>query len=87
MGRCDKLLEKARRNPEGLAFTDATALAGCFGFIHVRTTGSHHIFKRPDHMDLLNLQPRRGWARAYQVRQLLAEIEGILSKEPRHESR
>ena len=77
MPKCDKLLEKARDNPGGLSFTDVIALAECFGFEHVRTRGSHHLFKRPGRIGLLNFQSRRGMAQAYQVRQLLHAIDEL----------
>jgi hypothetical protein len=85
LGRCQKLLLKARGNPGGLLFTELQALAECFGFEHVRTRGSHHLFKRPGHVALLNFQSRRGEARAYQVRQLLDAIDAIAREDENHE--
>lgn len=84
MGRCQKLLLKGRRNPSGLTFAELHALAECFGFEHVRTRGSHHLFKRPGSVGLLNFQSRRGEAHAYQVRQLLDAIDSILREEGTH---
>ena len=39
-----------------------------------RVRGSHHIFTRRDVEEILNLQPRRGNAKPYQVRQVRAVI-------------
>ena len=82
LGRCHKLLQKACASPSGLTFADAKALAECFGFVHVRTRGSHHLFKRPGHPGLLNLQSRQGRAPSYQVRQLLATIDALQQEDP-----
>lgn len=68
--RCARLLAKARRNPVGLRFPDATRLADCLGLVLRRVSGSHFLYESSTH--LANLQPRKdGKAKAYQVRQLL----------------
>ena len=36
----------------------------------MRVRGSHHIFSRPDIAEILNLQPRGGNAKPYQVKQV-----------------
>ena len=73
LGRCEKLLRKARRSPAGLRFDEACRLAECLGFEPVRSgRGSHRIFKKPGERSLVNLQNRGGQAIAYQVRQILA---------------
>ena len=77
MGRCEKLLARARQNPAGLTFGELLALAECHGFEHVRTKGSHHLFKRPGRVPLLNFQSWRGKAAPYQVRQLLQVIDEL----------
>jgi len=35
-----------------------------------RIKGSHHIFARPDIVEILNLQPKGSMAKAYQVKQV-----------------
>ena len=46
--------------------------AGC----EERRRGSHRMFRHPDRVALyVNLQPRRGEAKEYQVRQVLAMIQ------------
>jgi len=75
MGRCEKLLRRARENPSGLTLREALSLAECYGFEHVRTHGSHHLLKRAGRRQLLNFQARGGMAPAYQVRQLLRTID------------
>ena len=69
-----KLIEKVRGRSRNLPFRDLVAAA--VGFEHQRTSGSHQIFAHPQHADtVLNLQPRKGQANPYQVRQLLALID------------
>ena len=73
MGRCERLIEKARRAPGSLRFEEACRLAACFGFEPARQSrGRHRVFKRPGVQGLVNLQNRGGKAVAYQVRQILA---------------
>jgi hypothetical protein len=74
MGRIDKLIERARLAPNQVRFADAVRLAEAHGFVHVRTRGSHTMFKRTGRPTLLNLQDDSGQVPAYQVRQLLAAI-------------
>ena len=60
---------------QNVAFRDAVALVECFGFTLARVEGSHHIFKHPSVIELLNLQEVRGDAKAYQLRQFLRLVE------------
>lgn len=81
MANCDKLLALARRAGRGFRFEDARRLASCFGFVHVRTRGSHFIYARSDGRTRLNFQKRRnGCLPAYQVRQLLVEIDLLIGE-------
>jgi hypothetical protein len=89
----EKLLEKAKQNPAGLAFEDALTLAKQLGWEErkVRHGGSHHhIFHHPSAPKIkdrypqpLNLQRGKdGKAKAYQVRQMMqmAAAMGIIDK-------
>lgn len=81
MAKCDELLALARRTPRRVWFDDAQRLAACYGFTHARTAGSHDIYVRSDGRIKLNIQSRRnGYARDYQVRQLLAEIDRLVGE-------
>lgn len=79
MSKCSKLLEDAHNNPEGLRFSDALALAECWGFEARKRRGtSHVVYKRPGFFDQLNFQEGdNGKAKRYQVMQLLAAIEKL----------
>ena len=74
MGKCDKLLAKASRNPSGLRFTELCQLAECAGFELSRQRGSHRIFRHRGLGRTLSLQDFQGQAKPYQVRQVLAII-------------
>jgi predicted RNA binding protein YcfA (HicA-like mRNA interferase family) len=52
-----------------IRFRDLAALLIALGFSE-RIKGSHHIFTRPDVAEILNLQPLRSLAKAYQVKQV-----------------
>ncbi len=56
-------------------FSDAQLLLEALGFEEVRVTGSHHVYVRVDIPEQLNLQDRRGQAKPYQLRQLIALVK------------
>lgn len=70
-----KILEKALANPQGIRFADALKLAEAFDFQLARIRGGHHILKRVGVPELLNFQNVRGYAKAYQIRQMLEIVE------------
>ena len=49
-------------------FTKLCQLLQRLGF-EMRISGSHHFFRKPDVAEAINLQPQRGKAKPYQVRQ------------------
>ena len=67
-----RLIRGAVHNVE---FLDMVNLVEGFGFRLVRVNGSHHIFGRPGIPKTVNLQPDRGDAKPYQIRQFLRLIE------------
>lgn len=72
MGKREKLLDHARRNPGGLSFADFEALLVLCGWIFRRQTGSHRFWYSPKKYRL-PIQPMKdGKAKAYQVRQFLS---------------
>lgn len=60
---------------ENVAFSDAERLLEALGFVYVRTSGSHRIYQHGTLPIIVNVQPERGDAKAYQLRQLLRVIE------------
>lgn len=71
MSRPEKTLEKVLRGTAdaNIAFGDLCGLLIHLGFAE-RIRGSHHIFTREDVAEILNLQPKNGKAKPYQVRQV-----------------
>jgi hypothetical protein len=81
MSKCEDLLEKARRVPQGLRLQEALDLAECWGFRHRRSRRgtSHRIYKRPGFIQMLNFQPdSNGNAKRKQVDQLLSAIDALI---------
>ncbi|MGD0088692.1 MAG: type II toxin-antitoxin system HicA family toxin [Planctomycetota bacterium] len=71
MSRPQKLFEHIllRRSDANVPFEQLRALLGCLGFDE-RIKGDHHIFTRSRMEEILNLQPRGGKAKPYQVKQV-----------------
>jgi len=61
------------RADAAIPFDDLCGLLVALGF-ETRTRGSHHIFRRPDVEDRINLQREGRHAKAYQVRQVRGVI-------------
>ena len=76
MSKVEKTLERVLRGnaDANIRFGDLCALLVHFGFAE-RIRGDHHIFTRDGVMEILNLQPRGGKAKAYQVKQ----VRGLLT--------
>ena len=71
MSKADKLLLRLLRGTSDASFTfeELRRIVLRLGFDE-RIRGSHHIFSRPDVPEILNLQPKKGRAKAYQVKQV-----------------
>lgn len=74
MVRLDKLLEKAKRAPQSLHFGEFETLLSQCGWMFDRQAGSHRIWYSPKRYRL-SVQDKSGKAKAYQVRQFLAQYE------------
>ncbi len=71
-----KLLLEALNNPTGRRFREVTSLIEAFGVKLTKITGSHHIFSRPEVLEIVNAQATKdGSAEEYQVRQFLRLVE------------
>ena len=71
-----KLLGRLSRGElRNVAFGDMANLVQGFGFSLDRLHGSHHIFKHPSILEMLNLQEVDGEAKPYQIRQFLRIVE------------
>ena len=70
-----ELLQQCIHHPNNIHFDDFVGLIEAFGFVLVRKSSSHHIFKHPEIPELMNLQNVKGEAKPYQIRQFLKTIE------------
>ena len=71
MSRFVKLLLAVMRGTSdaNLAFDDLCYVLRHLGFTE-RVKGDHHIFSHPDIEEIVNVQPRDGKAKPYQVKQV-----------------
>lgn len=77
MTRRTKALDSLLRGnaDANIAFSELVAILRELGF-QERIRGSHHIFTRNGVLEILNLQPKNGKAKPYQVKQVRAVITG-----------
>ena len=75
MSKVKRTLERIVRGraDANLAFRDLVAVLRQLGF-EERIRGDHHIFTKGGIEEILNLQPRRGQAKPYQVKQVRGVI-------------
>ena len=71
MSKADKILARLLRGASDTSFSfdELRRILLRLGF-EERVKGSHHIFSYPGVPEILNLQPKRGQAKAYQVKQV-----------------
>lgn len=71
MSKLTKTLDRVLRGnaDASIRFDDLRSLLSHFGFAE-RIRGDHHIFSREGVAEILNIQPRGGKAKAYQVKQV-----------------
>ena len=71
MGRSSKTRQKilSGNSDTNIEFSGLSQLLIRLGF-EERVRGSHHIFTRDDVTEILNLQPKGGKAKPYQIKQV-----------------
>ncbi len=70
------LLERLRRGHQrNVAFSDFCRLIEAFGFRLQRIRGSHHHYFHPAAPMVITIQPQRGQAKPYQIRQFLKRVD------------
>jgi len=76
VAKFDKLLSHILRgmSDANIPFEDFRHLLRRLGF-EERIRGNHHIFTKGGIEEILNLQPRRGQAKPYQIRQFMKLVE------------
>lgn len=70
-----RALEELKTNPRIIRFNRLCKIADMFDFRYRGGKGSHVIFVHEGVEELLNFQNASGWAKPYQVRQLIKIIE------------
>ena len=71
----DLLIRRLSVSPHNLRFEEFVHIIEAFGFRLLRVRGSHHMFRHPALPTLVNIQSRRGRAKAYQVRDFVKLVE------------
>ncbi|MSR10326.1 MAG: type II toxin-antitoxin system HicA family toxin [Gammaproteobacteria bacterium] len=71
MGKYAKLLDRVLYSGKttGFKFNAVCKLLLLLGF-HQRIKGGHHIFTRPGVYEIINLQPKSGQVKVYQLEQV-----------------
>jgi hypothetical protein len=75
MTRRQKLIEKVQNNLAGVRFQEICRLAEQLGFTKRGGKDSHIVYEKDGVDEILTFQDRKGMAKPYQVKQLLAMIE------------
>lgn len=67
----EKLWEQIEKRPHNVRFKDFCRLVEWFGFLEKGGRGSHRTFFHPGIREILDLQPMKGEAKPYQIKQFL----------------
>jgi predicted RNA binding protein YcfA (HicA-like mRNA interferase family) len=71
----DKIFQKLLSGSKNISFEELILIILSFGFIEVRSKGSHHIFKKAGIDELVNFQNVDGKGKPYQIKQFLSLVE------------
>lgn len=78
MTKLDDLLEKIRRNPKDVRYSDLCKICDHFFGEPRQNKSSHRVYKTPWEGDpRVNIQNTKGKAKIYQVKQVLVAIEKL----------
>ena len=78
MPTVDEIVERMRRNPKGIRFSDLCRVCDRFFGAARQRNSSHRIYKTPWLGDpRVNIQNSKGMAKAYQVRQAIRAIDRL----------
>ncbi len=75
MDPAELIARLGRREFDNVAFRDMQRLAEALGYRLERVRGSHHMYRHPEVPIPMNVQPVRGQAKPYQLRELLRRSE------------
>jgi len=78
MSTLTDMLEKMRNNPAGVRFADVCKICDHYFGQARQASGSHRVYKTPWSGDpRVNIQNSKGYAKAYQVKQIIKAIERL----------
>jgi hypothetical protein len=78
MGSIEEILAQMRRNPQDVRFSDLSKVCDRYFGVPRQGGTSHRVYRTPWPGDpRVNIQNKKGKARAYQVRQVLKAIERL----------
>lgn len=78
MARVQEIVMQMKRNPTGIRFSDLCQVCDHYFGEPRQSSGSHRVYKTPWQGDpRVNIQSRKGSAKAYQVKQVLKAIERL----------
>ena len=78
MGSIEEILAQMRRNPHDVRFSDLSKVCDRYFGAPRQGGTSHRVYRTPWPGDpRVNIQNKKGKARAYQVRQVLKAIERL----------
>lgn len=78
MKRVAEIVAQMRQNPQRIRFKDLCKVCDAYFGEPRQRSGSHRIYKMPWPGDpRVNIQSRKGRAKAYQVRQVLQAIDRL----------
>ena len=74
----EEIVVEMRRNPKGIRFRDLCKVCDAYFGTPRQSGSSHRIYRTPWPGDpRVNIQNKKGMARAYQVKQVLKAIERL----------
>jgi len=78
MAKIEQLKKRMKDNPKGVLFSDLCKVCKHYFGEPRQSRSSHHVYKTPWQGDpRVNIQNKKGKAKAYQVRQVLRAIERL----------
>jgi len=81
MSKLRNIVDNMRDNPLGIRFTDLCKVCDFYFGRARQASGSHRVYKTPWNGDpRVNIQNNKGWAKAYQVKQVTKAIARMENK-------
>ena len=78
MGKTNEVIKQMKQNPKDIRFADLCKICDLYFGQARQQSSSHRIYKTPWQGDpRVNIQSRKGKAKAYQVKQVLKAIDRL----------